>query len=84
MRGLWLRGFGVAANYTCVDACANRAAYGQTDASICYNLTPTVAIYADAINLANSKTHEYAQNEGHFLTLEDVGRRVNVGLRMSF
>jgi TonB-dependent receptor len=62
----------------------NRAAYGQTDASLRYNLTPTMAIYADAINLSNSRTHEYAQNETQFLTLEDVGRRVNVGLRMAF
>jgi iron complex outermembrane receptor protein len=136
----WLRGFGVAANYTYVDATArregdsgpstcgypglspqsyngslfyendkfqarvsynwrndfsvdcgggstmprNRAAYGQTDASLRYNLTPSIAIYADAINLSNSKMHEYANNETQFLTLEDVGRRVNVGLRMAF
>jgi hypothetical protein len=28
--------------------------------------------------------HEYALNESQFLTLEDVGRRVNLGLRMAF
>ncbi|MFS2007479.1 TonB-dependent receptor [Duganella sp. CT11-25] len=136
----WLQGFGVAANYTYVDASAtrdtdsgaptcgypglspqsyngsvffengkfqarvsynwrnhfsidcgggstqprNRAAYGQTDASLRYNLTPSMAIYADAINLSNSRTHEYALNESQFLTLEDVGRRVSVGLRVAF
>ncbi|SFV01675.1 TonB-dependent receptor [Pseudoduganella namucuonensis] len=62
----------------------NRAAYGQTDASLRYNLTPTLAIYADAINLSNSRMHEYAKNESQFLTLEDVGRRVSVGLRVAF
>jgi iron complex outermembrane recepter protein len=62
----------------------NRAAYGQTDASLRYNLTPSMAIYADAINLTNSKMHEYAKNQTQFLTLENVGRRVNVGLRMAF
>lgn len=62
----------------------NRAAYGQTDASLRYNLTPNLAIYADAINLANSRTHEYALNESQFLMLEDVGRRVSVGLRAAF
>lgn len=62
----------------------NRAAYGQTDASLRYNLTPSIAIYADAINLRNSRTHEYASNMSQFLTLEDVGRRVNLGLRMAF
>ena len=62
----------------------NRAAYGQTDASLRYNLSPSIALYADAINLGNSRMHEYANNESQFLTLEDVGRRVNVGLRMAF
>ncbi|MGV7209934.1 TonB-dependent receptor [Oxalobacteraceae bacterium A2-2] len=136
----WLRGFGVAANYTYVDATAtraadsgtpncgypglspqsyngslfyenskfqarvsynwrnrfsvdcgggstqprNRSAYGQTDASLRYNITPKVALYLDAINLTNSRTHEYALNESQFLTLEDVGRRVNLGLRAAF
>ncbi|MRW94319.1 TonB-dependent receptor [Duganella sp. FT80W] len=136
----WLRGFGVTANYTYVDASAtreadsgladcgypglspqsynaslfyenskfqarvsynwrnhfsvdcgggstqprNRAAYGQTDASLRYNLTPTLSLYADFINLNNARTHEYALNETQFLTLEDVGRRVNLGLRASF
>ncbi|MET0319306.1 MAG: TonB-dependent receptor [Duganella sp.] len=62
----------------------NRSAYGQTDASIRYNLTPNLAIYADAINMANSRAHEYAQNDSQFLMLEDVGRRVSVGLRAAF
>jgi iron complex outermembrane recepter protein len=136
----WLQGFGVAANYTYVDASASRAgdstapacgypglspqsyngsvfyenskfqarvsynwrnhfsvdcgggstlprnreAYGQTDASLRYNVTPSVAIYVDAINMGNSRMHEYASNRTQFLTLEDVGRRVNVGVRMAF
>ena len=134
----WLQGFGVAANYTYVDASAkreggvvdcgypglspqsynasvffengkfqarasynwrnrfsvdcgggstlprNRAAYGQTDASLRYNLTDSMALYADAINVSNSRMHEYANNETQFLTLEDVGRRVSVGLRVAF
>ena len=136
----WLRGFGIAANYTFVDAKANRdddngasscgypglskqsyngslfyendrfqarvsynwrnhfavdcgggstlprtrAAYGQTDASLRFNVTPTIALYADGINLGNSRMHEYASNESQFLTLEDVGRRVNVGVRVAF
>jgi len=134
----WLQGFGVAANYTYVDASAeraggapacgypglspqsyngslffentqfsarvsynwrnhfsvdcgggstmprNRAAYGQTDASLRYNITPKIALYLDAINLNNARMREYAQNESQFLTLEDVGRRVNVGVRMAF
>ncbi len=136
----WLRGFGVAANYTFVDATAKRdgdtaaldcgypglskqswngsvfyenetfsarvsynwrnkfavdcgggstqprtrAAYGQYDASLRYNLTPKIALYLDGINLSNSRMHEYANNESQFLTLEDVGRRVNAGLRFAF
>jgi len=137
----WLQGFGVAANYTFVDAEASRAAdagdtpscgypglskqsynaslfyenerfqarasynwrnhfavdcgggstlprtraaYGQTDASLRYNLTPKMALYADFINLTNERMHEYANSESQFLTMEDVGRRVSAGLRMAF
>ncbi len=136
----WLQGFGVAANYTYVDASAtregdtgaptcgypglspqsyngsvffenakfsarvsynwrnhfsvdcgggstlprNRAAYGQTDASLRYNITPTIAVYADFINLNNARMREYANSESQFLTLEDVGRRASAGVRMAF
>ncbi|MQA22689.1 TonB-dependent receptor [Rugamonas rivuli] len=136
----WLKGFGVAANYTYVDASATRdsdsgapacgypglspqsyngsvfyendkfmarvsynwrnhfsvdcgggstlprtrAAYGQSDASLRYNITPKMALYADFINLNNARMREYANNETQFLTLEDVGRRANVGLRVAF
>jgi len=62
----------------------NRAAYGQTDASVRYNLTPTMSIYADVINLTNAKMQEYAKNETQFLTMEDVGRRFNAGVRLAF
>ncbi|MEO6276217.1 TonB-dependent receptor [Roseateles sp.] len=61
-----------------------RAAYGQADASVRYNVTPLVSLYADAINLNNERMHEYANNESQFLTLEDVGRRFNVGVRVAF
>ena len=134
----WLQGFGVSANYTYVDASAereggapacgypglspqsyngsvffengqfsarasynwrnhfsvdcgggstlprNRAAYGQTDASLRYNITPQVAVYADFINLNNARMREYANTENQFLTLEDVGRRANFGVRVAF
>ncbi|TFW26529.1 TonB-dependent receptor [Duganella callida] len=62
----------------------NRAAYGQADASLRYNITPAISLYADFINLNNARMHEYALTESQFLTLEDVGRRANVGLRMAF
>ena len=62
----------------------NRAAYGQTDASLRYNLTPTLSVYADVINLTNAKVREYADNESQFLTMENDGRRFNVGVRMAF
>jgi len=62
----------------------NRAAYGQFDASLRYNVTPTIALYADGINLGNKRMREYASDESQFLTLEDVGRRVNFGARLAF
>jgi hypothetical protein len=62
----------------------NRAAYGQADASLRYNLTSSMSLYLDAINLNNARMHEYANNETQFLVMEDVGRRVNFGLRTAF
>ena len=61
-----------------------RQAYGQTDASLRYNITPGIALYADFINLNNARMREYANSESQFLTLEDVGRRASVGVRMAF
>jgi TonB-dependent receptor len=60
------------------------AAYGQTDASLRYNLTSTMSLYADLINLNNAKRHMYADNQNEFLDIENVGRRYNFGLRASF
>jgi iron complex outermembrane receptor protein len=60
------------------------AAYGQTDASLRYNLSSTMSLYADVINLSNAKKHVYADNENQFMALENVGRRFNVGVRMAF
>lgn len=60
------------------------AAYGQTDGSLRYNLTPTMSLYADLINLNNAKRHMYADNENEFLDIENVGRRYNFGLRAAF
>jgi len=136
----WLQGFGVAANYTFVDATASRndgtdpyncgypglsrqsynasvffenskfqvrtsynwrsqyaascnggsqlptrvAAFGQTDASVRYYFSPKLSFYADFINLNNAKKHVFADNETQFMGLDNVGRRVNVGVRGAF
>jgi iron complex outermembrane receptor protein len=60
------------------------AAYGQTDGSLRFNITPTISLYADIINMTNAKKHVYADNETQFMALENVGRRYNAGVRMSF
>lgn len=60
------------------------AAYGQTDASLRYNLSSTMSLYADLINLNNAKRHMYADNQSEFLDVENVGRRYNFGLRATF
>lgn len=62
----------------------NRAAYGQTDASLRYNLTPDISLYADLINIGGKSAQEYASNPSQFLQLESVGRRINLGARMAF
>ncbi|WEF34325.1 TonB-dependent receptor domain-containing protein [Pseudoduganella chitinolytica] len=61
-----------------------RTAYGQADGSLRFNATERIDLYVDAINLTNERMHEYASNESQFLTLEDVGRRFNAGVRVAF
>ena len=42
------------------------------------------AVDPTAIDLTDARVHEYANNDSRFLTLENDGRRVNLGLRMQF
>ncbi len=62
----------------------NRAAYGQLDFGLRYNINPRIEIYLDGINLGDSEVHEYEADRARFLLLEEDGRRIDFGVRYKF
>ncbi|MDI7775761.1 TonB-dependent receptor [Asticcacaulis sp. EMRT-3] len=62
----------------------DRAAYGQLDFSMRYNLNDRIELYVDGINLTDSLVHEYEVDRSHFLMLEEDGRRIDFGVRYKF
>jgi len=62
----------------------NRAAYGQVDFSLRYNLDDHIELYMNGTNLTDSLVHEYEVDRSHFLMLEEDGRRIDVGVRYKF
>ncbi|MEH3105098.1 MAG: TonB-dependent receptor [Sphingomonas phyllosphaerae] len=62
----------------------NRAAYGQLDASIAYDITPEVQVYAQGVNLTSAYVHDYSVLEERFLLLQNTGARYLFGVRARF
>lgn len=62
----------------------DRAAYGQLDFSMRYNVNDALELYVDGINLTDSLVHEYEVDRSHFLMLEEDGRRIDFGVRYKF
>lgn len=59
-------------------------AYGQLDASISYDITPRLTVFADAINLNNAKEFIYSVTEDRTKEYRMTGRRVSMGVRARF
>ncbi len=62
----------------------NRAAYGQLDASISYDVTPVFQIYAQGVNLTNQYVNDYSVTEDRLLMLQNTGSRYLFGVRARF
>ena len=62
----------------------DRAAYGQLDFGLRYNVNDHIELYVDGINLGDSEVHEYEQDRSRFLLLEEDGRRIDFGVRYKF
>jgi len=62
----------------------SRESYGQVDASISYNLTPQLQVYAQGVNLTNSYVRDYSVLKERFLLLQSTGPRYLFGVRASF
>jgi iron complex outermembrane recepter protein len=63
---------------------SNRAAYGQADFSLGYQLTDNFQIYAEGNNVLGAKTRDFSVIPERFLLLQDIGSRYNFGVRAKF
>ncbi len=62
----------------------NRAAYGQADFSLGYQLTENFQLYAEGNNVFGAMTKDYSVLPERFLLLQDIGSRFNFGVRAKF
>ncbi|MBB3694554.1 TonB-dependent receptor [Sphingomonas sp. BK580] len=62
----------------------NRAAYGQLDMSVSYDVTPVFQVYAQGVNLTNQYVHDYSVIEDRLLMLQNTGSRYLFGVRARF
>ncbi|MDP1026826.1 TonB-dependent receptor [Sphingomonas sp. KR1UV-12] len=62
----------------------NRAAYGQLDASVAYDITPQFQLYVQGVNLTDAYVNDYSVLEERFLLLQNTGTRYLFGIRGRF
>jgi len=62
----------------------NRRSYGQLDLITSYAFNDHVQIYAQVVNLTDSYTFDYSVLQERVKLVQDTGRRVLFGARMSF
>ncbi|WP_269713501.1 TonB-dependent receptor [Caulobacter sp. NIBR2454] len=61
-----------------------RDGYGQTDISVSYNVTDSIQVNLEAINVTDEATTGYTMDPSFPVMYEKSGRRVSLGLRMNF
>jgi iron complex outermembrane receptor protein len=62
----------------------NTAAYGQLDASVSYDITDNLTVFAEGLNLLNATTRRYGRFEEQLLDAEQYGARYAFGVRAKF
>ncbi|MBB3695246.1 TonB-dependent receptor [Sphingomonas sp. BK580] len=62
----------------------NRSSYGQFDFNVSYDVTPNFQVYAQGVNVTNSKVDEWSVLKERFLLLQETGARYNFGIRAKF
>lgn len=58
--------------------------YDQLDATVTYNFSDNISLVAEATNLSNSTTYDYAGIDERWVAWRDTGRRVSLNLRANF
>ncbi|WP_438865387.1 TonB-dependent receptor [Neptunicella sp.] len=59
-------------------------AYGQWDASATINLTETISVNLEAVNITDEEVREYNTDKDRLMSLYDNGRRFVVGVHLNF
>jgi iron complex outermembrane receptor protein len=62
----------------------NQANYGTLDGSLDFNITPSIALTVDALNITNAKLKYYAANPTQVRAVYDNGTQVFFGIRAKF
>ncbi len=83
----WREGY-TTCNY-CIDTQGVNGAksiddYGQVDASVSYDVTDDISIFADVINLTDEDPYEYTIRKSNILSIADTGTRYSIGVRAKF
>ncbi|WP_018275717.1 TonB-dependent receptor [Teredinibacter turnerae] len=59
-------------------------AYSQIDMNVSYDITDSISVFFEGINLTGADNREFARNEKQMYYLEDLGPRYALGARYSF
>jgi iron complex outermembrane recepter protein len=62
----------------------NRAAYGQADFSLGYQVTSNFQVYVEGNNVLGAKTRDFSVLPERFTLLQNIGSRYNFGVRAKF
>lgn len=60
------------------------AAYSQIDINASYDVTDTMSVFAEGLNITDEATHRYGRWENQIKDYEQYGQRFNVGVRAKF
>ena len=58
--------------------------YGQVDASISYDISDVLVVFAEVINLTDEDPLEYTLRKSNILSITDTGTRYSLGVRATF
>lgn len=62
----------------------HRKAYGQWDMTASYNINDKLSLFLEGVNLFDQEVREYSIYESRFLSLQQTGTRIALGIRGRF
>lgn len=59
-------------------------AYGQFDINVSYEVSDSISLFVDGINITEETTRRHGRFKDQLLSLEQYGARYNVGVSVKF